>query len=289
MRKMIVVSGLLGAWLAVGPCAAQTTPGNADATASRLANVERLIESSSGARQVEASGVQAAMDKRERARALFRDAQSRHQAGDQAAADDLMKQASKEMFEAVRLAGAPAALEEKRQHDLDERIESVGVLTKALERIGKEKGQGARAQAAVKRAEALIAEAESMRRAGDAQGARKRADEAYDVAKREIEDLRGGDTLVRSLTFATPEEEYRYEVDRNETHRMLVTVLLEEKRASKGVDRMVQGFLDRARQLREEAEGLAGRGDFRGAIGTLERSTKELVRAIRGAGVYIPG
>jgi len=102
--------------------------------------------------------------------------------------------------------------------------------------------------------------------------------------------MRRGDTLVRSLNFATKREEYDYEIDRNDTHRMLVNVLLEERRASNpALDRSVRNFLDEAARLRGEAEQQAQKGGFDAAIKTLEDSTRELVRAIRGAGVYIPG
>ena len=91
---------------------------------------------------------------------------------------------------------------------------------------------------------------------------------------------------MRSLHFANKEEEYHYEVDRNDTHRMLVTVLLSDKpAASAGVQPLVQ----RAAQLRLQAEAAATRSEFSAAIEILEESTRELVRAIRGAGVYIPG
>ena len=93
-----------------------------------------------------------------------------------------------------------------------------------------------------------------------------------------------------SLNFASKEEEYHYELDRNDTHQMLVTVLLEEKMAdSAGVAKMVNVFLDKARLLREEGDRQAARGDFEAAVQTLEESTKELVRAIRSGGIYIPG
>ena len=114
-------------------------------------------------------------------------------------------------------------------------------------------------------------------------------DEACAVAKMEISDLRGGDTLVRSLHFATKEEEYRYEIDRNDTHKMLVQILLNEKRGTPGIDAMVQKFLEQAAKLRAAAEERAAKKDFEEGVKMLEDSTKELVRAIRGAGIYIPG
>ena len=52
---------------------------------------------------------------------------------------------------------------------------------------------------------------------------------------------------------------------------------------------MVEKFMDKASSLRQQAEKQASNGDYDAAIQTLEHSTKEIVRAIRGAGIYIPG
>jgi hypothetical protein len=52
---------------------------------------------------------------------------------------------------------------------------------------------------------------------------------------------------------------------------------------------MVKGFVDKATQLRTQAESTASKGDYVGGIKLLEDSTAELVKAIRGAGIYIPG
>jgi hypothetical protein len=52
---------------------------------------------------------------------------------------------------------------------------------------------------------------------------------------------------------------------------------------------MIQPVLERADQLRRDGLAQAQRGDHRAAIKTLEDSTRELVRAIRAGGLYIPG
>jgi uncharacterized protein (UPF0332 family) len=70
---------------------------------------------------------------------------------------------------------------------------------------------------------------------------------------------------------------------------MLIKVLLEEKRQSGSTDKMVQGYQDKAAEFRRQAETSASKKDFENAIQLLEQSTAELVRAIRSAGVYIPG
>jgi hypothetical protein len=101
-----------------------------------------------------------------------------------------------------------------------------------------------------------------------------------------IEALRRGDTLVRSLQFASPREEYDYEIDRNDTHRMLIGVVLADRKEAAGA---MQPGIDRAAALRADAEAQARRGGGAAAIRLLEDATRELVRAIRAGGLYIPG
>ena len=93
----------------------------------------------------------------------------------------------------------------------------------------------------------------------------------------------------RDLNFANKEEEFHYEVDRNDTHQMLVKVFAEEKITNDSTRARVQGFVEQASALRAEADALGKSGNFEAAIGKLEESTKELIKAIRSAGLYIPG
>jgi cellobiose-specific phosphotransferase system component IIA len=260
-------------------------------TADRMTSVEKLIGTSSAARKVEGSGNREAIEQQGRARALFERARQSHADGKQAEADSLLQQATRTMFEAVRMVDKPQSLIDKDSRDFDARLESVNALCDAYDRISQEKGLGpAEKSDLYPIVHRKLDEADALRKAGKVPEGRKALDEAYVAAKVGIEHLRGGDTLVRSLNFATPEEEYDYEVDRNDTHRMLVRVLLKEKIAqSESIHSMVDKFMGKADDLRNKAEQQAGKGDFDTAIHTLEESTREIVRAIRSAGIYIPG
>jgi len=257
----------------------------------RLQSVGKLVETSSAALKVDGSGNQQAMAQHEKARDLYGKAKKAAAAGNQAEADDLLKQATQTMYEAVRMVGTDQSLVDKNNSDFDDRLESVHALTEAYDRIRKEKGLGSPESSELYPiVQSKLEQARGLKGQGKVKEARQVLDEAYVAAKVAIEHLRGGDTLVRSLTFASSEEEYHYEVDRNDTHRMLVSVLLKEKvSGSSGVEGMVAKFMDKAADLRQQAEKQASQGDYEAAIQTLEQSTKEIVRAIRGAGIYIPG
>lgn len=252
----------------------------------RLNSVGTLIEQSSAARQIEVSGIPDAVAGRSQARELYRRAEEAYRAEDYPQAVRLLNEASKKMFEAVRLAKPEEVLTEKKQRDYAARLDSVKALLDALKRIATEKG--ANQTEVVGKIENLVRQAGKVA-GGDPGHGRMLLDQAYALAKLAIESLRGGDTLVRSLNFATKEEEYLYELDRNETHRMLIKVFVVEKTAAGGADPRLKSFVDKAEELRRSAEELAAKKEFEGAIKALEDSTQELQRAIRNAGIYIPG
>jgi hypothetical protein len=134
----------------------------------------------------------------------------------------------------------------------------------------------------------LIA-SDALLQKGNGTEARAMLDATYETVKTSIEQLRGGDTLVRELHFETSKDEYLYELDRNDTHQMLVQVLFAEKMESSPMRATAETFISKAVVLREDAESAAGMQKYEEAIELLEESTKELIRAIRSAGVYIPG
>lgn len=255
----------------------------------KLASTATLIESSSGAKQIQSSAVAAAEAQRLRARELHRQAGEALQAGKLDAAASLLDEASRAMFDGVRLAAPEQVTRGQQKTDFDVRMESTRALLDAQKRIAAEKSAGPRAAELSQRIDGLLAEAAALARSGRMADARKPLDQAYLAVRAAIGGLRGGDTVVRSLNFANKEEEYHYEIDRNDTHRMLVQVLLHDKRAAAAVDSMVDRSVKAAAVLRAQAEAQAGQREHGLAVKTLEDSTRELVKAIRGAGVYIPG
>jgi hypothetical protein len=291
MKPLQSSTWLRGAALALCLCAVGATaqnrpPPDRDQLERKLVSTSALIESSSGAKQIESSGNAAAAAQRARARELHRQAGETLRTGQLEAASKLLDDSSRAMFEGVRLAAPEQLVERKQRADFDARMESTRALLEAQKRISAEKNAGPRAGDLSRRVEALMAEAGELARGGRLVDARRTLDQAYLAVKAAIGSLRDGDTVVRSLSFASKAEEYVYEVDRNDTHRMLVQLLLKDKR---GADAMVEQAVAAAAKLRAQAEDEASRRDHEAAVRTLEQSTRELVRAIRGAGIYIPG
>jgi hypothetical protein len=290
----LLLSMLAGGTLAQAPAAAPAESAatrlaaqKADPTqvAANLESVGRLLTSSSAARQIESSKVPEAMQRHEKARQLHRDAQAAMTQGNTAKAADLLSEARSTFFDAVRLAAPEEVSAKKLENDYLLRVESVNALLGAYKRISGEKAAKGVAET-VSQIEKSLAAGAALANQRKFKEARAEVDRGYLVAKAGLTNLRSGDTLVRSLNFANKEEEYHYELDRNNTHQMLIKVLVDEKKAG---DEMIRSFLSKGQALRVQADQAAANKSWAEAVKLLEEATAELVRAIRNAGIFIPG
>ena len=279
---------------------AQAQPADQGSAATRLQSVKidresltfnvesvgKLLETSSAARQIESGQAPDAVAKRNKAREIYKAATAALAADDLSRVAQLLTEVRSLFFEAVRLAAPEEVTAKKLEADYKMRLESVNALLGAYKRVANEKDKPAKGIAeTVAQIESGVAEAAKMAQLGKYREGRIELDRVYLVAKAGISNLRSGDTLVRSLNFASNEEEYHYEVDRNNTHQMLIEVLASEKQS----DSRVQSFVTAAKGLRSQAEAAANNKEYTTGVKLLEESTAELVRAIRSAGIYIPG
>ena len=178
----------------------------------RLQSVKKLIEESSAAKKIEASGNPEAEKVRQQARDLYQQALEAGKAGNEDEVKRLLGEASRTMFQAVRLVETDKSVVDKHKRDYDDRLASVTALLEAHDRIMQEKGSAVDDKGELHRlVEAKLSEADALKEQGKYLEARAVLDQAYAAAKVGIEQLRGGDTLVRSLNFASKEEEYQWE------------------------------------------------------------------------------
>lgn len=255
----------------------------------RADNIFKLLNESSGAKQVINGFSTEAQERRNEAMALYEKARENLSKGNDEVAGKLLSQSAKLMFEAIKLSTPTVMTEEKVITDYEQRKESVLALKDAFNRISDENNEQESKARVNGQLDELVKQADSLLNNGQNAQARTEIDKAYHLLKVSIESVRSGQTLVRSLTFESPEEEYRYEIDRNDTHSMLVGLLIDEKQQSDSVKTRIVKNVDQANDLRKQAETYAQGKAFEQAIELLEQSTRELVRAIRSAGIYIPG
>ena len=257
-----------------------------DELAPRIAMVRTLLFESSAARRIENSDDEPARLKRQQAISIFEEAID---PGDIDTRKARLNDAVALLYASAALVSNNSGSDQKYREDLDRRQRSLDALLVAHERIMVEKGTTDEHTLLLADIDADTRAVETLLSANKIDQAREHLDRAYGKTRLSVEQSREGETLLRELTFETPEDEFRYELDRNDTHRMLLTVLLQEKMQNERVKDRVYSYVEEADKLRESATEQASDERFDEAIELLERSTAELVRAIRGAGVYIPG
>ncbi|WP_207063271.1 hypothetical protein [Motiliproteus sp. SC1-56] len=254
---------------------------------SRMDKVVKLINSSSGARQVMASDNPEAHQHHARAKALYNEALN---ATDKSEASRLLNEAVKAMYSAIRAASPASVLAEKKKRDYQKLHRSVNTFLEQHQRISDEKQAGAEGEALRGQVNLLVAEADAKYEKGQYDEAQQLLRESFEMLRNSIEGMRGGDTLVRTLNFATKADEYNYELERYKSQRLLVDVLLKEKRKSSPyVAQQVDKYIALAEEGREQAERAAAGGDHEAGIKYLEDARKYIVRALRTGGIYVPG
>ena len=255
----------------------------------RLESVSVLVENSSAARQIEASANPQSLALRGRARELLQQATKAYGEANLPETSRLLNEAARLFYQGARQAAPAQIADEKNRRDFDERMESVKALLAAQQRIGAEKHSGADEADQARRVEALIRQATELASANRLEEGRALLDQAYATATQAVEGLRMGATTTRTLRFANAEQEYRYEVERGDTHLTLANKLLKEKRAANpGLEAVAQKSLQAAARLRGEAADMAAKGDYAAAIKLQESSTQELLRIVRGSGMLGP-
>jgi hypothetical protein len=251
--------------------------------------VHRMVNESEGAKKIAADSNAEAKKLQQQANALLQQAQIALQAGDTAKVKQLLGQAKLTMFQAMRSVGGEVK-QKKQQEDFQRRWDSADSLLQAHNRYAKENHLNGDAVKTAQHVEETLAKARQEFDRGERDAAMQMVEDAYLSIKLSLTRLRTGQTVVSALHFANKEEEYHYELDRNDTHKMLVNVVLKEKLdANPGLARLVDMNMKAAEDLREKALEQAKQGDFDAAVETLENSTKQIIRAIRAAGIYIPG
>lgn len=249
--------------------------------------VELLINQSAAAKQILESDNAEAKALRQQAIQHLEEAKQAQAVGDSAAVGVAIGKAKTAIFQAIRLSG-DKVVKDKRESDYKNRVQSVSALLEAHKRVSAEKGGGDAAKEVEQHVTNELQKAQTEFDQGQIEKANELANAAYLTIKLSVTRLRDGDRLVRELHFATKEDEYKYELERNNTHKILVNVVLKEK-ISVQMSLLMKIPMGKAEELRQAAEGQAASGDYDGAIETLEKSTQQIIRAIRMAGVFIPG
>ncbi|MEH6471426.1 MAG: hypothetical protein V7752_09250 [Halopseudomonas sp.] len=192
--------------------------------------------------------------------------------------------------QAISADNASEFVTEKRKADINKLQSSIDALTQALISIGEEKQQQAMVQDVTTQVSEWERQSGRLVEQGKLIQARQLLDQSLVEVKTAIASMRESETLIRSLNFATKQEEFDYEVDRFDTYQMLLNMLVIPRQSLTSSQReQIEQWAEQADQHRTTAGEQAKKRDYEAAITTLEQAAKVLLKAIRRGGVYLPG
>ncbi|WP_426417189.1 hypothetical protein [Aestuariirhabdus sp. LZHN29] len=129
--------------------------------------------------------------------------------------------------------------------------------------------------------------AQQQRAAGESVQAQETLQGAYTSLVNFISEIKDKQTVVHSLNFDTPKDEYEYELRRLKSYQALLQMTRSSGKSTSS-DGKISEYLKLAEQQREQAQNFANKGQMEQAINSLEGAAKEMSRALRTAGVMVP-
>ncbi|HIE40956.1 MAG TPA: hypothetical protein EYP76_06000 [Thiomicrorhabdus sp.] len=179
-------------------------------------------------------------------------------------------------------------VETKAKTDYERELKSVQGLLLAHKRITDLNLDSDKELKLQKRIKPLLSQSASLAENHQFKEAKFILDDVYLAIVASIKSQRMGQTLVRSLDFATEKEAYEYELGRYENYKMLVNMMIDERHAFERDDR-TKPFFDEANRYFVQAQTLVEKGQYGEAAKLIEKSSKSLVNLLRNSGIYIPG
>jgi len=163
--------------------------------------------------------------------------------------------------------------------------EHVDMFVTVFDRIAQEKDeQNVREMLDRKELNAVMSEANSAFEDGELVLANHLLRQAADMVDNALSDARHEDVLLHELSFENLEEEYAYEVSRNESYVMLIDIMQKKSTTSQASASYVQNMIDANEKLRQQADELFSNGKLEQGITILEKGTDKLSRALRISG-----
>jgi hypothetical protein len=135
--------------------------------------------------------------------------------------------------------------------------------------------------------ESLMASSQQSKSSGDYQSAISNLTKAKNLVVDALIKIRNNETVVYTVEFQTPADEFRYEQERFNEYISLSDTLLEKDEFSEGKIKLFQMQKKAGQQISEEAEALANQGDFESAISRMEDAVKKMVQGLRVLGIQL--
>ena len=163
--------------------------------------------------------------------------------------------------------------------------EHIDMFVSAFDRIAVEKGEDkVRGMLDRNELDAVMSRAETAFDDGELAMANHLMRQAADMVDTALSDARHEDVLLHELNFESLEEEYEYEVSRNESYVVLIDLMQKKTARSQSSTSYVKTMIEANAKLRQQADEHASNGQLEQGIALLEKGTDKLSRALRVSG-----
>lgn len=167
-------------------------------------------------------------------------------------------------------------------------VDQVRAYRGALKSLTEDRRFSSQAKAVEVKIEALLRRTEQLMaetRFGEATSV---ASEANRLVVETIARMRSGDTVVVSLSFDSPAQEFAYEMRRFESSEVMLAMALEDGRSvAPGLRKNVDVLLTEARRQRQLGEQEARVGKHAEGVRLLEGANRQMTRALQELGVPV--
>ena len=228
-------------------------------------------------KKISDSGNSLAKEKLKQARKLHQQAELLIAAGDLAKAKQSSNQALLTITSALSLArkgAGPSAADKKRYQVLSSGLASLEKNIQADPGVSINQGQLSR----------LKLQAARAQKSNDYRKANNLLVQAYEMAVAAVSSANQKKTVVVSLDFDTPKDEYEYEAKRYQGNRELVETVLKRQQPT-STHKLVRQGMGRADKTRNKAKQQASNGDYSQAISTMEQASEQLSKMMAMLGI----
>ncbi|MEK6748033.1 MAG: hypothetical protein AABY83_02345 [Pseudomonadota bacterium] len=136
-----------------------------------------------------------------------------------------------------------------------------------------------------KQVDQLIAEAAQLAAKNQYDTANAKLQQAQRLVTLAINEMLHQQTLVYDKNFATPRDEYEFELGRLDSYVELIPVAKEQRVPTPAMEKLMEPFNAKAENLRAMAVKSASEGDHKNAILMLQAGTENVQRVLRLLGV----
>ena len=251
----------------------------------KLSYAEMVITTSPGVKRVEASDIMQAKRMTAQAREQLDKAKSALAAGDNAAAMQAVDEALRLVSAATHMVPGEAAQTDYKAR-YAELLDQVHGFNKSYQK-NLARGVTPKSGKELDKAQfdRLMQEAEGLAAKERYADAVKPLQSADDLVTAALGALLESQTVVYDKNFATPQEEYEFELARYNSYEELIPLAIEQRKPTEQTVGMMSVLAKRAKEIRDEAVDLAAKGDHKQAVMALQAATDRLQQALHLAGV----